>query len=165
MAESRATKFFIDTEFIESGPHRPIELISIGIVREDGLELYLENYECPWNDANDWVKANVFPHLKGPRYVLPEISRLIRAFVGDCKPEFWGYYADYDWVVFCQIFGKMIDLPKGWPMFCRDLKQLCMDRGNPELPKQESTEHNALNDARWNKTAYEFLMEREAGDV
>ena len=39
-------------------------------------------------------------------------------------PEFYAYYADYDWVAFCWIFGKMIDLPKGFPMYCRDLKQM-----------------------------------------
>jgi hypothetical protein len=38
-------------------------------------------------------------------------------------PEFYGYYCDYDWVVFCWIFGKMNNLPKGFPMYCRDLKQ------------------------------------------
>lgn len=39
------------------------------------------------------------------------------------KPEFYAYYADYDWVVFCWLFGRMIDLPKGFPMYCIDLKQ------------------------------------------
>ena len=37
--------------------------------------------------------------------------------------NFYAYYADYDWVAFCWLFGKMIDLPKGFPMYCRDLKQ------------------------------------------
>lgn len=37
--------------------------------------------------------------------------------------EFYGYYADYDWVLFCSLFGRMIDLPKGFPMYCKDLKQ------------------------------------------
>lgn len=40
------------------------------------------------------------------------------------KPEFYGYYSDYDWVAFCWLFGKMIDLPKGFPMYCKDLKQM-----------------------------------------
>ncbi|MDA3854644.1 MAG: 3'-5' exoribonuclease [Candidatus Woesearchaeota archaeon] len=39
------------------------------------------------------------------------------------KPEFYAYYADYDWVVFCWLFGRMIDLPKGFPRYCIDLKQ------------------------------------------
>lgn len=37
--------------------------------------------------------------------------------------DFYGYYSDYDWVAFCWIFGKMMNLPKGFPMFCNDLKQ------------------------------------------
>lgn len=37
--------------------------------------------------------------------------------------QFYGYYSDYDWVVFCWLFGKMIDLPKGFPMYCIDLQQ------------------------------------------
>lgn len=40
------------------------------------------------------------------------------------NPEFYAYYADYDWVAFCWLFGKMIDRPKGFPMYCRDLKQM-----------------------------------------
>lgn len=40
------------------------------------------------------------------------------------KPEFYSYYADYDWVVFCWLFGNMVDLPKGFPMYCIDLKQI-----------------------------------------
>ena len=47
-------------------------------------------------------------------------------------------------------------------MYCRDLKQLCDSLGNPKLPDQTSTEHNALNDARWNKQAYEFLVRQSA---
>lgn len=42
----------------------------------------------------------------------------------DEEVEFYAYYADYDWVVFCWLFGRMIDLPKGFPMYCRDLKQM-----------------------------------------
>ena len=85
----------------------------------------------------------------------------------DPKPEFWGYYADYDWVLFCWLFGKMINLPVGFPKYCRDLKQECAPRsgslrdrlGNPQLPPQDSVEHNALNDARWIKQAWEFLQD------
>ncbi|WP_366933340.1 3'-5' exoribonuclease [Nostoc sp. NMS7] len=77
------------------------------------------------------------------------------------KPEIWAYYADYDWVCFCQLFGTMMDLPKGFPMYCRDIKQWCDYLENPELPKQGKGEHNALADARWNKLAWEFLDEYE----
>lgn len=93
-------------------------------------------------------------------------------------PQFYAYYADYDWVVFCWIFGKMMDLPDGFPMYCLDLKQMLDEKAIKELdytcwttkeqvlehiktrigfPKQEN-EHNALADARWNKKLHEFLI-------
>ncbi len=64
---------------------------------------------------------------------------------------------DYDWVAFCQIFGTMMDLPKGFPMYCRDLKQWADDLG-VGVPAQDTQEHNALNDARWNLKCYRFLQ-------
>lgn len=39
------------------------------------------------------------------------------------QPKLHGYYSSYDHVVFCWLFGKMKDLPKGFPMFTFDLKQ------------------------------------------
>ena len=38
-----------------------------------------------------------------------------------------------------------------------DLKQLAVEKGNPELPKQASGEHHALADARWNREVHAFL--------
>lgn len=40
-----------------------------------------------------------------------------------CK-EFYADYCNYDWVVFCWLFGKMKDLPKGYPYYCNDTQQL-----------------------------------------
>jgi hypothetical protein len=57
----------------------------------------------------------------------------------------------------------MIALPNGFPMYTKDIKQLCDDLGNPELPKQESGEHNALADARHNQVMYQFLMNLKQG--
>lgn len=39
-------------------------------------------------------------------------------------PELYGYYSAYDHVVFCWLFGRMIDLPKGFPMYSKDMKQI-----------------------------------------
>ena len=150
-------KYFIDTEFIEDG--KTIDLISIGIVSEHRQELYFVSSEFDESKANDWVKANVLSQLHGiGRKTRAEIRQEVLDFIGRDKPEFWGYYADYDWVVFCHIFGTMMDLPKGFPMYCRDIKQLCDSLGNPKLPEQGKGEHHALADARWNKLAYEFLQ-------
>lgn len=101
--------------------------------------------------------------------------------------EFYAYYADYDWVNFCWLFGRMIDLPKGFPMYCIDLKQL-LDQKAQQLPTsyfenqitgekfgvitlkdkikilksrteypRQIQEHNALGDAKWNFELYKFL--------
>ena len=172
-------KYFFDTEFIEDG--KTIDLLSIGIVAEDGRELYAEvdQSDVDHEKADEWVKTNVIAHLWHKqkdktefngwtrdggiggllyrRDLAPTIRRFCNPEQYD-KPEFWAYYADYDWVVLCQLFGRMIDLPKGWPMYCRDVKQLCDSLGNRKLPEQTSKEHHALADARWTKQAYEFLL-------
>jgi hypothetical protein len=149
---------YLDTEFIERG-YDKIELISIGLVAENGAEYYAVASDG-WDrsHASNWVKENVLPFVAdGPFRSREQIAEDIRAFVG-IDPEFWAYYADYDWVLLCQLFGTMMDLPKGWPLFCRDLIQLCKDKGNPKLPKQRSdAEHHALADARHNKVMHDFL--------
>ena len=91
--------------------------------------------------------------------------------------QFYGYYSDYDWVVFCWLFGRMIDLPKGFPMYCIDLKQELDNKAdrlrlpNTELSKEQmmetikytanypkqTNEHNALSDALFCKELYYFL--------
>lgn len=38
--------------------------------------------------------------------------------------EFYAHFADYDWVLFCSLFGDMSNLPKGFPQYCKDLKQM-----------------------------------------
>ena len=94
----------------------------------------------------------------------------------------YGYYSAYDHVALCWLFGKMIDLPKGFPMYTIDLKQLMdekISKDNLEIngvkipnynldekiqtiknitdyPKQ-TNEHNALADAKWNKDLHNFL--------
>ncbi|MDD1438176.1 3'-5' exoribonuclease [Dolichospermum sp. ST_sed10] len=98
--------------------------------------------------------------------------------VAKVNPEFYGYYSDYDWVVFAQLFGTMMDLPVGFPMYCIDLKQTLDEKAlmydddqysnldiegkveyvktNSKYPKQ-TNEHNALADAKWNYELYKFL--------
>ena len=151
-------KVWFDTEFMEDG--KTIELLSIGAVREDGACFYAEFEEADYMKANEWVAKNVLPKLVGASALKPRrwIVDSFRTFCGE-KPEFWAYYSAYDWVSLCQMYGRMVDLPKGWPLFCRDVKQLCVDRGNPRLPEQTG-EHHALADAKWTKAAWDFLSAR-----
>ena len=149
-------RFWFDTEFHEDG--RIIDLISIGIVREDGATYYAESdFAHEIAGSSEWLAKNVRPYLTGEDKPRRVIAREIVEFA-DKEFELWAYYGAYDWVVLCQLYGRMIDLPKGWPMFCCDLKQMCVKAGNPQLPKQTSVEHNALADARWTKEAWEWLV-------
>ncbi len=159
--EKTRTRIWFDTEFIENGS--TIDLISIGLLREDGHYLYAENSECDRSKASQWVQDNVFPHLQGGVALMTraEIAGAVRRFAGE-RPEFWAYYADYDWVALCQLYGTMMDLPKGWPMFCLDIKQVAYLAGDPRLPEAGKGEHDAMADARWNKRAWDFLQERAA---
>lgn len=129
-----------------------IDLISIAIVCEDGRSYYAISNEFNPKDADQWVKDNVISKLPRRRVdlydsprerqesllwksnhriandifdfikVKDEVHRVLN--VENPTAEFYAYYADYDWVVFCSLFGRMIDLPKGFPMYCRDLKQI-----------------------------------------
>jgi hypothetical protein len=170
-------KYFLDTEFHEDG--KTIDLLSIGIVAEDGREFYAVNADFDWDrvvapvtqeawERTAWLRDNVMPYVRReegrPRsFIRSDIEAFIWAkpCLGEHKPELWGYYADYDWVAFCQLWGRMIDLPDWLPKFCRDIKQVAVDLGNPQLPTQVSNEHHALADARWNKQAYEFLLQHK----
>ncbi|UVK60052.1 DnaQ-like exonuclease [Streptomyces phage Spilled] len=178
-------KIFYDTEFYETGPDEPVRFISLGAVRDDGERLYLiTNNLYVLNRANEnpWLRENVISHLpvkqnddgslswdtQHPDYarVLPNeaIAGLWRDFVLDYdpayefdKPELWAYYGAYDHVVVSQLFGRMIDLPDGMPMYTMDIKQRWHNEGRPPLPEQEGSEHNALADALWNQIAYNYL--------
>jgi len=195
-------RYWYDTEFIDDG--KTIDLLSVGIVAEDGRELSLQSCECDLEKASSWVRENVLPHLEICRWAAVTLDSRSpwrndshyhkrhgqcvdqhRGWIHNCpwrtreqirwdivtflnvetygKPELWGYYSAYDHVAFAQLFGAMIDLPEGYPMYTNDIKQWCQALGNPRLPEQGKGEHNALADARWNKVAWEFLHTMEGG--
>jgi hypothetical protein len=153
-------RIWFDTEFLEDG--HTIKLISIGMVREDRATFYGETLAAErLAESNDWLAENVRPHLRGEsaRYGSAALADAVRAFAGE-SPEFWAYYASYDWVALCQIYGTMMDLPKGWPMYCRDLQQVRDMLGGIELPKQTGAEHDALADAVWTRDAWLWLRDQ-----
>ena len=57
-------RFFYDCEFIEDGT--TIDLVSIGVVGEDGREFYAVSTEFDPSRAGAWVRANVLPKLPSP---------------------------------------------------------------------------------------------------
>ena len=107
-------KYFIDTEFIEDG--KTIDLISIGIVAEDGRELYLGNRECDFSKASDWVIDNVLLPMGFDR--MPK-CKWRDGHMKPIDPAFWVSHFEIAVAVFkftgCKIKGDLIGLPEGVP--------------------------------------------------
>ncbi len=178
--------FCYDTEFLEDG--HTIELISIGIVCDDRREYYAVNADCDFRRVrdDDWLWANVVPHLPTTKtswddpkvgravteldrrssLVKPKwvIANEVRDFITSVIPEgddpkLWAYYGAYDHVALAQLFGKMIDLPDGIPMWTHELMQLLETvEADFVKPRQSVNEHDALADACWNMRLLRAVM-------
>lgn len=177
-------KLFYDCEFIENGPEIPIRILSIGMVREDGSELYRINSEAlSMASRHPWVSVNVLPHLPvknsapfaiNSPYIIEwdqehedypfvterdRIAADVQAFIqATPDAELWGYYPAYDHVVLCQLFGTMAELPSGIPMTTFDIQQEAVKQPWVTLPPQPLVSHHALHDARWDRDAYFTLL-------
>jgi hypothetical protein len=159
------SRFFYDTEFIERNDagHPWLDLISIGIVSEDGARRYYAvSTEFDPARAVPWVRRNVLDQLPPPSDGAWRSRARIRDEIGaflteDGTPELWAWYGAYDHVVLCQLFGTMTDLPAQLPRFTRDLRQLWEDVGRPALPAPPANAHDALADALHNLARWEVL--------
>lgn len=181
-------RYFYDCEFLEDG--ETIELISIGIVAEDGREYYAVNRGLPGYRllSSPWLMDNVVPSL--PRRIShrakdgtpnqlewdrdhPDFDKVklrsaiadeVRGFLlAEGTPELWADYGAYDHVVLCQLWGSMVGMPKGMPMFTNDIQQEALRLGVDVLPVQESGLHNALADARHCWKRWAFLQDEREG--
>lgn len=185
-------RYFYDFEFLEDG--HTIDPISVGVVADDGREFYAVNRSAYWDRIrkHKWLCENVLPHLPmndgGFETFLTgsplDISRpevkyrrqiaddLLEFFLADGLGtsrrvrELWAWFGSYDHVALCQLWGRMIDLPKGIPMFTHDIKSFAERVGDPKMPAQpKSGLHNALEDARHNKVMFDYLMKLEASQI
>lgn len=159
-------RFFYDTEFIDNG--RVIDLISIGVVDENGREFYAVSSEFDPQSAGRWVRTHVLPKLPSPASPLWRSRRQIREELEDffglegsgsaVEPiELWAWVGAYDHVALCQLWGPMTHLPPAMPRFTRELRQFWEDRGCPRLPPRADQAHDALVDARDNLLRYRLI--------
>jgi hypothetical protein len=158
-------RFLYDTEFIErdDAGHLWLDLVSIGIVSDDGKrEYYAVSTDFDPAHAVPWVRRNVLDKLPPPSVSCWKRRSTIRTEVesfltADGPPELWAWFAAYDHVVLCQLFGKMTELPRALPRFTRDLRQLWEEVGSPDLPPAPAQAHDALADARHNLARWRVL--------
>lgn len=188
-------RYFLDTEFLDDGNNQRLVLISIALVCSDGRELYLVSNEFDYAEvqADDWMRDNVLKQLP-PRDTIrlgsepidgapdalhtgwgpvwrsrAQIRDAIAAFIEDpgdgTRPEIWAYFASYDWVLFAQLFGKMINMPKHFPFLVNDLKTWATHMGYTGKFREllpDTGHHDALCDARWNRDVHGILLQKFA---
>ncbi len=228
--------YYLDCEFIECAKQRrvlgvalgqpvpTIDLISLGLVADDGREFYALNRECElayaW--ADEWVRKHVLLPLYNdhigakPQYkqvyagigqkFMPAFTlstmRSLFALQGKTRSEiafdllrfvypgtfeaffdgvdrymkgpfpgpevrFFTHYGAHDWVVMTQLFGRLVDLPEGFPMFNYDLKALeeLMKFPHELRPPEPAQAHNALADARWNRDLHRAMLRQTSQPV
>jgi hypothetical protein len=168
-------KHFYDTEFIDDG--RTVDLISIGIVCEDGTYYYAVSSEFDQSKllATPWLVDNVWPHLplrdnqvgglelnptsiwvKDRATIAQEVWEFL-TMGGRDTPELWAWYDAHDFIALTQLWGPLHQIPDLLPKCGRDLKQEFDRQGQRWKPPTDGSEHNALADARWDRQVAELL--------
>lgn len=155
-------KIYYDTEFKEVGHQAPVELISIGMVAENGDTFYAVNSDMSIAKIKNhhWLRDNVLPYLPTvqsatytglqwdfnspelmPRtHIRDGVYRFIVEHASntstDDMVDLWAWYGAYDHVVFAQLWNTMSELPPGIPMYTNDLRQ--------EIARLERLGHKGL---------------------
>lgn len=175
-------RIFYDTEFLQM-PGKYIELISIGMVAQDGREFYAVNSEMnTLTIARDrWLMDNVMSsigHVEETSYITAfgtpikdlritdehamnahDIRKGILDFIGEEEAELWAWMGAHDHRVLTTLFGDFSMQPGTVPFTTHDIATLVALTGE-QPPRQPKGLHNALADARWNVVRYDYLMEK-----
>lgn len=187
----KRTKVFMDCEF--TGLVQNTKLISIGMVDENGRTFYAEMDNIKYIDINPWIEKNVLIHtiLYGnnscddlqleENYVFYSCNTYHE--LAACIIEWLEQYdtvelisdvSCYDMVLFCELFGGSLNLPKKIVPVCYDICQdiakfyncsmaEAFDKSREDIvlgfyPLPEGVKHNALYDAQVIKLLYKILQ-------
>lgn len=170
MDNQQRTKVFFDMEF--TGLRQYTTPISIGCVTEHGDEFYCEFDDYNVSQVDEWIHRNVIENLDG---ISPEskgnVAKMLSDWLEKIGPvEMWGDCLAYDWVLFCDLFGGALSLPKNIYYIPFDICTLMQMKGvDPDVGREKfalewlgesySKKHNALWDAKVIKACYERLTE------
>ncbi len=158
---------FLDTEFSHLNPYRG-EILSVGLVKVNGDELYLElEYDGP---VDPWVEKNIIPTLKSKKITRKKAIIKIKKFVGKEKPYIVSYVNQFDVVYTHKLFNSqnIKDIPFYWlpvdfasilfgmgidpESYFPDDKKNFFKRIDIDASKYKA--HNALDDARLLRDVY-----------
>jgi len=175
-------RIYLDTEF--TGLHQYSTLISMALVAETGDEFYAEFDDYDKSQIGPWHEENVLPHLGLEKIDLAatgilkvvkgdseDIRRQIVHWLNEVKDscshesdesvffQFWSDVPAYDWVLFCNLFGSALDIPKDIHYMPMDVATLLYVKGQNidqariemighGMNKNQFLAHHALWDAR-----------------
>jgi len=184
-------RIFIDTEF--TGLHQDTTLISIGLVDEHGQCFYAEATDFDNSQADEWIHRNVISNLcltekdsfkettnmtlvRGTKKdIYNELSKWI-SYRSDGSIEVWSDCLAYDWVLFCELFGGALNIPRCVYYIPFDICTVFKLNGiDPDINREEysdgfvihsvdvanllvKSKHNSLWDAWMIKGCYDRLM-------
>jgi hypothetical protein len=147
-------------------PHLPVE-------SRKSLDAYIANpsNHHPWPSI-EYVELSLKATEVKPKWVIAnEVRDFLLAPFADADDgaevtiELWADYGAYDHVALAQLWGPMIALPAGVPMYTNDLQQLRRTVGDLEYRPDvdPDAEHNALADAWYALDLYRGLRIIEHG--
>ncbi|MGW2725649.1 hypothetical protein [Streptomyces sp. NPDC001492] len=177
---------YVDCEFLPADPSLK-GLVSIALTDDQGIDYYAVNrgMDLAALHAVPWMVDNVWPHLPIRREQSGEgwLSDLdyghrdvhstaamrsgIAAYFANTDAEvthLWAWYGAQD---MCRLHSLWDNdwsvMPDQIPRWFNELETLRWQSGSPEMPEQDSGAHNALADARHNRTMHRFLLEQLTG--
>jgi len=179
MTTSR-TLLYYDSEF--TGLHQYSTLISLALVSDDEVAFYAEFSDYDSQQCDAWIQQHVLSHTQwlgrqstpllhtrdkltecygDSAWVSNQLSVWLQQF---SAVEIWADCLAFDWVLFCQLFGGALQLPKQVFYMPFDFSTLLKLRGiNPDISRSELAgfsnpmPHHALADAMQLKTCFQKL--------
>ena len=170
---NKRTKIFLDTEF--TGLHQNTSLVSIALVSGD-KSFYAEFTDYDESQADSWLQENVIKNLflnttehglkadtcEGDSWLFKGKSKskynaiILKKWLEQFEAvEIWSDCLAYDWVLFCELFGGVMNIPKNVFYIPFDICTLFLMKGiDPDISREsfvkpigEVNKHNALYDA------------------
>lgn len=161
---------FFDTEFSGLNPYTG-EVLSIGMVKMSGEELYFEIEHT--GEVSEWVAKKLLPNLMEQKVSREEARERVLAFAGDTKPFLISYVAEYDAPFLYKLLGVNDahgnrELPYHWIVLDFASMLFLLDQDPTDFPSESKMAiakelgidigkyrpHHALDDAKLLREAY-----------
>ena len=159
-------RLFVDTEFTDL---LECDLLSIGIVSEDGHEFYAESSDTDWTKSGDFARVAVLPKLRAPEaniFSETELSQRLRAWLaslahGEQIVVSVDHPIDWEFFVYLARDPDTLEMP---PHIKGQSIRGCVDPRDIEVywGKHGRHAHHALHDARAIKSAFDAACSRDA---